>query len=135
MKKVLTFSSTAKNLPRCLSEKAFEHFHFKRAVGIEPTTTAWKAMVLPLNYARADTFSMLSQKGNWRQRCPRLLELIKPTTSLTACDWLRCSCSRNWQILELLLPNLGGCDTFAGDGLGLPPFSSSQKSCQNLPGT
>jgi hypothetical protein len=24
----------------------------KRAVGIEPTTTAWKAVVLPLNYAR-----------------------------------------------------------------------------------
>jgi hypothetical protein len=27
-------------------------FEGKRAVGIEPTTTAWKAVVLPLNYAR-----------------------------------------------------------------------------------
>jgi hypothetical protein len=27
-------------------------FDGKRAVGIEPTTTAWKAVVLPLNYAR-----------------------------------------------------------------------------------
>jgi hypothetical protein len=29
-----------------------EYKYDKRAVGIEPTTTAWKAMVLPLNYAR-----------------------------------------------------------------------------------
>jgi hypothetical protein len=30
----------------------YKGFEDKRAVGIEPTTTAWKAVVLPLNYAR-----------------------------------------------------------------------------------
>ena len=29
----------------------------ERVMGIEPTTTAWKAVVLPLNYTRAYTFN------------------------------------------------------------------------------
>ena len=32
---------------------------FKRAAGIEPASSAWKAEVLPLNYARARTKDLL----------------------------------------------------------------------------
>tara|TARA_Y100001968_G_scaffold22449_1_gene17700 strand:+ start:525 stop:704 length:180 start_codon:yes stop_codon:yes gene_type:complete len=32
----------------------------KRAAGIEPASSAWKAEVLPLNYARARTKDLLS---------------------------------------------------------------------------
>ena len=27
-------------------------FHLERAMGIEPTSKAWEALVLPMNYAR-----------------------------------------------------------------------------------
>ncbi len=32
-------------------------------MGIEPTTTAWKAVVLPLNYTRIIIFSMVGKTG------------------------------------------------------------------------
>ena len=41
-------------------------FEIKRAAGIEPASSAWKAEVLPLNYARARTKDLLTVgvKGN-----------------------------------------------------------------------
>ena len=35
----------------------------KRAAGIEPASSAWKAEVLPLNYARARSEELPSFKG------------------------------------------------------------------------
>ncbi len=36
----------------------------KRAAGIEPASSAWKAEVLPLNYARTSTTELLCQNGS-----------------------------------------------------------------------
>tara|TARA_B100000214_G_scaffold176675_1_gene127036 strand:+ start:113 stop:238 length:126 start_codon:yes stop_codon:yes gene_type:complete len=37
-------------------------FNIKRAAGIEPASSAWKAEVLPLNYARAKNKDLLDRK-------------------------------------------------------------------------
>ena len=47
----------------------------KRAAGIEPASSAWKAEVLPLNYARA---SKRVSPENW-------IILIYPTYIITFC--------------------------------------------------
>jgi hypothetical protein len=36
-----------------------------RALGIEPRTPAWKAGVLPLNYARISAVSYMPSEGKW----------------------------------------------------------------------
>jgi hypothetical protein len=37
--------------------------HLERAMGIEPTSKAWEAFVLPLNYARASAhFTLVSRR-------------------------------------------------------------------------
>ena len=51
-------------------------YDLERVMGIEPTTTAWKAVVLPLNYTRKEylkmkTISFLSGKQDLNLRPPR----------------------------------------------------------------
>ena len=41
-------------------QKVFLDKKMERAMGIEPTTSAWKAGVLPLNYTRVLTFDLCS---------------------------------------------------------------------------
>ncbi len=43
----------------------------ERVMGIEPTTTAWKAVVLPLNYTRV---YLILGWGDWRESNPRVPE-------------------------------------------------------------
>ena len=37
--------------------------HMERVVGIEPTLSAWKAEVLPLNYTRLNCFLLVEGEG------------------------------------------------------------------------
>ena len=39
--------------PLLYPTELLDHIILERAMGIEPTTSAWKAEVLPLNYTRA----------------------------------------------------------------------------------
>ena len=39
--------------PLLYPTELLDHMILERAMGIEPTTSAWKAEVLPLNYTRA----------------------------------------------------------------------------------
>jgi hypothetical protein len=65
-----------KILPNRCQRVDFVLFIFKRAVGIEPTTTAWKAMVLPLNYARAFAQYIIGRQQE--ARVPPIACLITP---------------------------------------------------------
>ena len=49
----------------------------KRAAGIEPASSAWKAEVLPLNYARARTKNSL-QKEDRFNLAPSIITLRVP---------------------------------------------------------
>ena len=47
---------------RCSIRLSYEHILMERVMGIEPTQSAWKADVLPLNYTRKplyDSFFMV----------------------------------------------------------------------------
>ncbi len=49
-------------------------------MGIEPTTSAWKAEVLPLNYTRKKARNMSTENENKKQVYPVKMVLLYPFT-------------------------------------------------------
>ena len=50
-------------------------FKMERAMGIEPTSEAWEASILPLDYARALQFCLFCER-QYRKYCPNKINKI-----------------------------------------------------------
>ena len=57
-----------------LSYMGSRETNMERVVGIEPTSSAWKAEVLPLNYTRADGADLPAEPASVRRFRPRVVE-------------------------------------------------------------